>query len=244
MKKILDHPETVVTRGSTFANKANLSKEFLDTMLRDYGGTALGQQELYAEMLDEARGALWKRAVLERLRVPKELEAYRDTVIGVDPATTSKRTSAMTGIVAVSKGYDGHGYVRADASGRFQPLEWAKKAVDLFHGLEASEIVAEGNQGGEMVRQTIHTVNKDVPVRIVTARHGKQARAEPIAALYEQARFHHIGMFAALEDQMVTWEPESGDESPDRIDALVWAARRLFVGKKDPVPSSGPRVLG
>lgn len=243
LRRIMAHSRTVITGGSTFDNEANLSEEWVHDMLDTFAGTTLGQQELYAALLDEAKGALWKRKMLEMLRVDKDQPQYRSTVIGIDPATTSKRKSAMTGIIAVSKGLDGHGYVRGDASGRHTPIEWAQKAVDMFKDLDGDEIVAEGNQGGDMVAQTIKTVDANIPVRVVHARTSKQARAEPIVSLYEQGRFHHVGMFAALEDQMVTWEPESGDESPDRVDALVWAARRLFISGAPKPGLAAPKVM-
>lgn len=253
IKSLIAHKRTIMTGGSTFENMENLSNEWLHDMLNTYAGTTLGQQELYAALLDESKGALWSRAMLDASRVGSPdrpaPEKYRRTAIGVDPATTSNRESAMTGIVVVSEGFDKHGYVRGDASGRYKPVEWARRVCELFLEFDADEIVVEGNQGGEMTRHTIHSYDSEeipkkvaskMPVRIVHARRSKQARAEPVTLLYEQGRMHHVGMFAGLEDQMVTWEPESGQESPDRVDALVWAARRLFVAQHGNTGVSGP----
>lgn len=240
LRQIEAHPRTVVTRGSTFENEANLSEDFLSDMLENYASTSLGRQELYADYLDAAEGALWTRETLENTRVTKEPE-IREAVVGVDPATVMKRN--MTGIVGVGKGVDGHGYVLADATGRYSPAEWGKRAVFLYHELNASCVVAEGNQGGEMVRHVILQCDANVPVHIVHARQSKQARAEPIANLWEAGKMHMVGSFGMLEDQMVTWEPESGMESPDRVDAMVWALRRLFVRVKRRAAASAPETV-
>ncbi len=236
-------PLSRTVTASTYANIHNLSSSFIDMLKSTYEGTTLGQQEIHAAILDEAKGALWTMAILEATRVLREPgpDFWRRTVIGVDPATAMKRDE--TGIVAVSKGADGHGYVRADASGRYSPPAWGTRVVNLFKTLDADEVIAEGNQGGEMVRHSIHTIDKNIPVKIVHARHSKQARAEPVSMLYEQGKVHHIGSFATLESQMVTWEPESGDASPDRIDALVWAARHLFVSAPKPQGLAAGRAI-
>lgn len=239
LREIEAHARTVTTIGTTFDNRANLSDDFIADMLSD--NTSLGRQELYAEYLDEAEGALWTRELLEQTRVDKEPE-LKEIVIGVDPATAMKRN--MTGIVAVGRGVDNHGYVIADSTGRFSPAEWGKKTCDLFTTLDAALVVAEGNQGGEMVRQVINQHNPNVPVSIVHARQSKQARAEPIANLWASGRFHMVGSFGMLEDQLVTWEPNSGMESPDRMDALVWAARKMFVGPRRRAAAGAPEAVG
>jgi len=240
LREIEAHPRTVVTRGSTFENEANLSEDFLSDMMDTFAQTSLGRQELYADYLDASDGALWTRETIENTRVDKEPE-MREINIGVDPATAMKRN--MTGIVAAGKGMDGHGYVLADATGRYSPQDWGQKTCALYHSLGASLVVAEGNQGGEMVREVIRQCDENVPVVIVHARQSKQARAEPIANLWEAGRMHMVGAFAMLEDQMVTWEPESGMESPDRIDAMVWALRRLFVRGKRRAPAGAPEAV-
>ena len=232
-KKIIPHKKTVMVVRSMYDNIENLSEEFIDDIKATYEGTSLGQQEIHAAILDEAKGALWRRELIDSTRSDdKPAEFWKTNVIGVDPQTASKRNS--TGIIAVSEGADGHGYVRADATADYMPAQWAKAVCELFYQIDGDYVVAEGNQGGEMVRHTIHSYDPKVPVVIVHARQGKQARAEPVSMLYQQGRIHHIGTFANLEEQMVTWEPESGLASPDRLDALVWACRRLFITNKRP----------
>ena len=156
-------------------------------------------------------------------------------VVGVDPPASSSGNSALAGIVVCGLGVDGRGYVLADYSARMSPGQWGRTAVQAYDEWQADPIVAEGTQGGEMVRHTIQTVRENVPVTIVYASRGKQARAEPVAALYEQGKVDHVGTFPALEDEMCTWEPLSAMASPDRLDAMVWAMTDLAIG-------GGPRV--
>jgi phage terminase large subunit-like protein len=231
LREILKEAGTVITRGSTFDNRANLARPFFDKIVARYKGTRLGRQELYAELLEEAEGALWKRALIEACARPAPENLAR-IVVAIDPAITAKAESNETGIVVagMEAGHLGHGYVLGDCSGRLTPGDWGARAVQAYHDFGADRIVAEGNQGGEMVRHTIHTIDANLPVRIVHASRGKAARAEPVAALYEQGRIHHAGPLPELEDQLVTWEPLSGMESPDRLDALVWALTDLFLG--------------
>ena len=224
-----------VTRGSTYENRANLSPQFFREVVSRYEGTRLGRQELYAELLLDVPGALWTRELLDRTRVqhapPREAQVR--VVIGVDPAVTSAEGSNETGIVAVCKeAASGHGYVLGDHSMRGSPDSWARKVVMLYREYEADCVVAEVNQGGDLVEQVIRQVDPTVPVRKVRAARGKYARAEPIAALYEQGRVHHVGVFPQLEDQICTWTPDSRDGSPDRMDALVWALHDLDVAKR------------
>lgn len=229
LREIMSDSRTAVTRGSTFANAANLAETFLRTIRDKYEGTRLGRQELHAELLEEAEGALWTRAQIEACRHTGPLPEMLRTVIAVDPATTATEESDETGIVAVGLGVDRRGYVLEDASGRYAPDKWAKKAVELFDRHKADRIVAEGNQGGEMVNHTIHTERRGAPVTRVHAKVGKRARAEPVAALYEQGKVSHCADMPDLEDQMVIWEPLSGLPSPDRLDALVWGLTELMV---------------
>ena len=231
LREIIQDRRTVVTRGSTFENAGNLAPKFLQAIKEKYEGTRLGRQELEAELLEEAEGALWSRAMIEASRLGGELPEMRRVVVAVDPAITSNAESDETGIIAAGLGADGRGYVLADVSGRYSPGDWAKKAVDLYKLLKADRIVAEGNQGGEMVRHTIQTESPNVPVTIVHASRGKAARAEPVAALYEQGKVSHVAGLPELEDQLVNWEPLSGMASPDRLDALVWALTELMLEK-------------
>jgi phage terminase large subunit-like protein len=158
-------------------------------------------------------------------------------VVGVDPPASSSGEAAEAGIVVAGLGWDGRCCIMEDCSGRISPGEWGKRVVRAYDDWMADLIVAEGNQGGEMVRYTIQTVRKNAPVRIVHASRSKQARAEPVAALYEQGKVSHLGAFPELEDQMCTWEPLSGMPSPDRLDAAVWAITELSVGTGTPVVS-------
>lgn len=234
LREILADKSTVISRGSTYDNAANLAAPFLAKVKADYEGTRLGRQELYAELLDQSENALWTRDMIEAARQRGRPETFRRVVVAVDPAITKSETSDETGIIAAGIDEAGEGHVLADRSGRYSPQEWAQAAVTLFHEVGADRIVAEGNQGGEMVDHTIRTVWPSAPLRRVHASRGKAARAEPVAALYEQGRVHHHGRLDALEDQLVTWEPLSGMPSPDRLDALVWALTDLMVKKPRP----------
>lgn len=229
-KTLANDPKTIVTRGSTFDNAANLAGTFLKAVRDKYEGTRLGRQELYAEVMEEAEGALWTREMVDKARTAEKPTELVRIVIAVDPAITNKEDSAETGIVAAGITGDGNGHVLEDASGRYSPAQWARKAIELFKKYEADRIVAEGNQGGEMVRHTIQTEWTSAPITIVHASRGKSARAEPIAALYEQGKVKHAADLSTLEDQLCTWEPLSGMPSPDRLDALVWALTELMLG--------------
>lgn len=225
--ELLALPSTVLTGGSTYENIANLAPAFIDEIVRRYEGTTLGQQELYAKILSDNPRALWKRSALDAGRVVQAPNLAR-LVVGIDPAATSQEGSDETGIVVAGIGADGQGYVLDDLSLRGSPHVWASQAVSAYHKYRADRIVAEINQGGEMVESTIRTVDQNVAYSHVYATRGKTVRAEPIAALYEQGRIHHVGAFAELEDQMCQWV--QGEKSPDRIDALVWALTELSIG--------------
>lgn len=216
-----------VTTGTTYENADNLSEEFKRVVLAKYEGTSLGQQELYAALLEEAEGALWTRAMLTDGRVT-EVPAVTRTVVAVDPAITKGAESAETGIVVVSRSAAGEGYVLADYSGRYSPAQWARKVAQAFDTHKADRVVVEANQGGDMIRHVLNTERHNLPIKEVHAADGKRTRAEPVAALYEQGKVHHVGVFAALEDQLCTWVPDSGDPSPDRLDALVWGCTELL----------------
>ena len=227
VKAIAADPATVVTRGTTYDNQDNLAPAFFASIISTYQGTRLGRQELNAEILDDNPNALWVRARIDETRV-KEAPQLRRVVIGVDPAVTSKEDSDLTGIVAAGLGVDGHGYVLEDASLIATPDAWARRAVKAYHDHKADRIIAETNNGGDLVEVIIRTVDRGVSYKKVTATRGKMIRAEPIAALYEQGRVHHVGAFEALEDQMCGFDPLTSDKSPDRMDALVWAFTELF----------------
>jgi phage terminase large subunit-like protein len=233
IRELLRRPTCYVVRGSSYENQANLAGQWFDEVIRPYEGTRLGRQEVYGELLDDVPGALWTREQIEQCRVQRR-DSLRRIVVAIDPATKSKETSDETGIVVAGVGFNGHGYVLEDASGRYSPDAWARKAIELYRKYEADRIVAEENQGGDMVQHTLRTVDKLVSYRGVHAAKAKVARAEPVAALYEQGRAHHVGSFPGLEDQMCTWDASTGEGSPDRVDALVWALTDLLL-KKDAV---------
>lgn len=237
VKRAIDPDDVRLTRGSTFDNRANLAPAFVAQIIRRYEGTRLGRQELYAEILDDNPAALWKRACIDDLRVAGHPPLKR-IVVGVDPAVTSNEDSAETGIIVAGLGVDGHGYVLDDSSLSASPAEWALAAVRAYHSRQADRIVAEVNQGGDLVEMAIRTVDKRASYRAVHAARGKITRAEPIAALYEQGRVHHVGSFKGLEDQLCEWDPLLTKESPDRIDALVWALTDLMLE-----PSRGKREI-
>lgn len=232
VRDILKNPKTTVTYGSTFDNSANLASTYLEAVKTQYEGTRLGRQELYAEILDEASGALWNRQTLAACEVEVEnpvefAETLARVVVSVDPAVSANAESDMTGIIVAGADINGVCYVLQDATERYTPEGWAAKAIELYHLYGADRIVAERNQGGEMVRYTFKTVDETIPIKLVHASRGKFARAEPVSSLYERGRVKHVKGLDALEDQMVQWEPLGGIGSPDRLDAMVWAITEL-----------------
>ena len=230
MRHLLQSDRSHITHGSTFDNAANLATPFLEGIKKEYEGTRLGKQELYAEMLEEADGALWNTEMLDACEIdPKDLPHLNRIVVSVDPAVTKNAESDMTGIVVAGIDVNGIGYVLEDATDRLSPAEWAAKAISLYHHYEADRIVAERNQGGEMVRRTLEAEDETVPIRLVHASRGKMARAEPISALYERGKVKHARGLDELETQMRTWEPLGSIGSPDRLDACVWALTDLML---------------
>ena len=238
LKEILADKTTVVLRGSTFDNAENLAASFLRNIRRRYDGTRLGRQELYAEILDDTPGALWNRALLEAAFVVKA-PPMRRIVVGVDPAVTSEEGANENGIVVCGKGEDDMFYTLADVSCHGSPDQWARAAIRAYDHWKADRIVAEVNNGGEMVGQLLRTVAADMAgsrqrstaalsYRAVHARRSKYLRAEPIAAVYEQGRAKHVGAFPVLEDQMCAYVPGQYDGSPDHLDAHVWAMTDLM----------------
>jgi len=230
LKNLLKRDNAVITRGSTYENRANLASTALAELEARYGNTRLGRQELQGELLEDMEGALWTRAWIEDKRLePKDMPPLYRIVVAIDPAVTSNEDSDETGIVVAGATSEGHFYVLEDATLKATPDGWGRRAVQAFNDWSADKIIAETNNGGDMIIATIQQVDRLVPVKKVVASRGKQLRAEPISALYEQGRVHHVGMFSKLEDQMVTWTPESR-QSPDRLDALVWALTELKDG--------------
>ena len=231
IKDLVKRDTTIVTRGSTFDNADNLSESALLEMQMRYGGTRLGQQELYGAVLDDNPGALWNRANLEATRVKaSEVPVLVRVVVGVDPAVTSGEDSDSTGIVVAGLSSDGNYYVLADDTIKASPQVWAEKAISSFEQHKADRIIAEVNNGGDLVVHLLQQVKNTVPVKKVTASRGKAVRAEPIAALFEQGRAHLVGYYPELEDQMCEWESGTNMSSPDRMDAMVWALTELSEG--------------
>lgn len=227
IRSLVERADVHLTRGSTFENRQNLAESFFVEIVSRYEGTRLGRQELHAEVLDDVEGALWSRDMVELGRVSTLPDLSR-IVVAIDPATTAGEDSAETGIVAAGIDDNGHTYILEDRSRRGSPHDWASDAVATYHRLRADRIVAEANQGGDMIRHTIDTIERNIPVRLVHASRGKRIRAEPVVALYEQGRVHHVGSFPDLEDQMCSWVPDVSP-SPDRVDALVWALTELAI---------------
>lgn len=232
VRTVLGRESTVVTRGSTYDNLANLAPTFRDSVLATYEGTRIGRQELLGELLEDVEGALWTLARIEAGRIREdEAPDMARVVVAVDPSGGSGPNNDEQGIVVAGLGVDGDLYVLADRSCKLSPHGWASRAIAAYREFSADRIVAEVNFGGAMVESTIRQVDKLVPVEVITASRGKVQRAEPIAALYEHtpARVHHVGALPKLEDQLTTWTPQDGT-SPDKLDALVWAMTELVNG--------------
>lgn len=234
---ILEDPDTVVTRGKTDDNKVNLSSKFIRDIYKRYHGTRLGRQELNAELLSDTPGALWTMAMVEECRVKTHPDLVT-LVVAIDPNVTDPKDDpemmdgiAECGIVCVGRGEDGHGYVTHDFSGHWSADTWGTKAVAHYDSLRAEKIIAETNNGGDLVEFVIKSAAQKLGMEYnfkkVTASRGKRTRAEPVSALYEQKRMHHVGAFPELEDQMTTWVP--GMKSPDRMDAMVWGATEVML---------------
>lgn len=236
LREMLSSPDAVVTRATTDDNPS-LAASVRADLYRVYGGTRLGRQELGGELIDDVPGALWTRAIIKGGLPPRimrngnaEVDLAR-VVVAVDPAVTSGDASDETGIIVAGVGHDARGYVLADLSTRMSPIEWARRAIAAYHEHKADRIIAEANQGGDMVATVIRTVEPTVPVTLVHASRGKRTRAEPVAALYEQGKVTHTQPFPDLEDQLCSYTGEPGEASPDRLDALVWALSGLMLGE-------------
>jgi phage terminase large subunit-like protein len=243
LREIIDDEKTVFTGGTTYENLANLAPVFLDNVLRKYEGTSLADQELMGRYLDEAEGALWTRRLIERQRADPEMVARylpeMETAVAVDPAGRRKN-NAETGIIVAGR-LDDEGFCLDDLSGFHTPAAWARIAIGAAIKWNAGYIVAEENNGWDMVRSTLDMVmadmrrnNEPIPrglrIRPVSASKGKRTRAEPIVTLFERGLLWLVGMFVELEDQLATWVP--GDESPDRLDAMVWVFSHLFLRRR------------
>jgi phage terminase large subunit-like protein len=228
--------DVFVTRGNTFENKENLADSALAQFKDRYEGTRLGRQELYAEILDDVEGALWTHSQLEQCRVNQEqLPEFSKIVVGIDPALTANKNSDETGIIVASLGENGYYYILEDKSGKYSPDSWGRIAVDLFYRYNANMIVAEINNGGDLVERLLRGIDKNVVIKTVHATRGKMIRAEPVSALYEQKKVFHCGIFNTLEEQMCSFNGDIGKRSPDRLDALVWALTQLSASSGKPL---------
>jgi predicted phage terminase large subunit-like protein len=229
IRNLLERDDCVVTRGSTFENEKNLAASTLSMLREKYEGTTIGRQELYAELINDMDGALWTPSLIDSKRenVINITEKITNVIVAVDPAVTSGDSSDETGVVVVGKDSNNEYYVLDDKSGKYKPDQWGQLAIDLFYQWDADRIVAEVNNGGDLVEKLIRTLDSGVRYKSVHATRGKMVRAEPIAALYEQGRVHHCGVFSELETQMCTYTGERPKPSPDRLDALVWGLSEL-----------------
>ena len=231
IKNLVERDDVYVTRGNTFENEANLAESALTMLKEKYEGTTIGRQELYAEIVDDIDGALWTNKLIDRTRLQKDTEKdLSQIIIAIDPAVTANANSDETGIMVVGKDFNNNFYVLEDLSGRHSADKWGRIAINAFYEWEADRIVAETNNGGDLVERLIRNIDTNVPYRSVRATRGKILRAEPIAALYEQDRVHHIGLYPELEQQMCSYTGET-NTSPDRLDALVWGLTELSKSK-------------
>lgn len=228
IRELIADPATAITRGRTLDNAGNLAPKFLATIKAKYEGTRLGRQEMDAEILDDNPGALWQRNLFDAQRITHP-PMMRRIVVAIDPAVTSSDTSDETGIVVAGLGEDGRGYVLDDLTCRETPAAWAKLAIDAYHYYKADRIVAEGNNGGDLIETVMRGIEATVSFSRVHARVGKFSRAEPVAALYEQGRISHVGSLPKLEDECCEYDPTTAKQSPNRMDALVWALTDLML---------------
>lgn len=234
IKRLVADGSVARTILKTSENEANLAPGFVKAVTGQYGGTHLGRQELDGELVEDRQDGLWKREKLESYQADRPQNLNR-IVIGLDPPASSGKGSASCGIVAAGLDENGIGWVLADKTMRAAaPPQWARRAVSLYHELKADRIIAEVNQGGEMVAAVISQIDPSVAVKPVYASRGKRARAEPVNMLYQQDRVRHAGRFSELEDEMCDFGVDglSDGRSPDRLDALVWALTELMLNER------------
>lgn len=236
IRDLVTDPTVRVVKGTTYDNVRNLARSFIEKTIRKYEGTRLGRQELRGELLDDNPNALWQTDWFARDRVERErVPELTRIVVAIDPAVTAKATSNETGIVVAGRSRAGHYYVFEDGSGRMTANQWARQALRLLGDYQGDRIIGEVNNGGDLVEETIRRVDDNAPYESVVATRGKMKRAEPIAALYEQRKVHHVGdprKLTELESQLTSYDPTMKDEEQDtdRMDALVWALTALSGG--------------
>lgn len=230
LKDIMKDKKTVVTTGSSYENKANLSETFIDRIIARYEGTRVGEQELHAKVLEDVSGALWNRELIAADRLmefPSYVTIVR-TVVAIDPSVSSSTEADECGIIIACLGSDQRGYILGDYSLRANPDEWMERAIEAFDNFMCDRMVGEVNQGGDLIEILLRTKRPNLAYKKVRASQGKKTRAEPVSALYEQGKISHVGVHDALETEMTEWVPGEGD-SPNRIDALVWAITELML---------------
>lgn len=235
LRKLMEQPGVVITRGSTFDNSDHLSPGFINQVHAQYSQTTLGSQELYGEVLVDREGALWKRSMIQH--EPPPHNDFQRLVLAIDPATTHHEGSDETGIVMAGLMPDGRVYVVDDLSGRHSPADWGQRVVDAYFKHKVDRVVVETNKGGDLVVRVLQTLSPHIAIRHVHATRGKITRAEPVAALYEQGKVKHMRPFHKLEQQMCEYTATTS-QSPDRMDALVWALTDLLLEKE----AAPPRV--
>lgn len=244
VKALLKDPTCVVSRGGTAANARYLPKGFIEDLTDRWAGSVWARQELDGEIVDDPAGALWCRADLAAARARPIPASLDHIVVAVDPPASAGASADACGVMVVARAQTGQGQVAIvleDASSQgLQPQDWAGRVVEAWHRHNADVVIAEANQGGEMVRTLIQMTGPDVPVRLVHARVGKRVRAEPVAALYARGRVIHAGHFRELEDEMCCFGAPGFSTSPDRLDALVWAVSHLLLARHAP---PGARAL-
>ena len=232
IKELISRPDVLKITGSTFENEKNLAKSTIAMFKERYEGTRIGQQELYAEILEDVEGSLFKRENIENNRIKStDIPDLQKIVIAVDPAVTSNANSDETGIVIVGRGVDNKYYVLDDRSGVYTPDDWIKKVIALYYEYEANYIVAEVNNGGDLIERLLRVSDDKVPYKPVRSSKGKMLRAEPVSSLYEQNKVSHVGLWKELEEQMCTYTG-STTNSPDRLDALVFGITSLMSSGK------------
>lgn len=227
IKDLISREDVIITKGNTFENADNLAESALSMLKEKYEGTTLGRQELYAEVVEDIDGALWKQELIDRNRLDIDTEKeLSKIVVAIDPAVTANKNSDETGILVVGKDFNGNFYVLEDLSGRYSAEKWGRIAINAFYDWDANYIIAETNNGGDLVERLIKNIDANIPYRSVRATRGKILRAEPIQALYERDKVFHVGIYRQLEEQMCSYTGET-NTSPDRLDALVWGLTEL-----------------
>lgn len=243
LKSLMSVGGLAVSRARTTSNAANLSPAFLAAMKETYGGTRLGRQELEGEILFDRDGALWSQTIFETCRHEGAIPPLDRTIVAIDPPVTSGARSDQCGLIVAGvqgRGNTARAYILHDGTVQgLSPTDWAKTAISLYKGWGADFLLAEVNQGGDLVKTILHTINPYVPVKTVFAKKSKTGRAEPVALLYEQGRVLHAGRFDALEAELrLMGTAAAGAKSPDRADALVWAVTHLM----EPILNKPPSV--